>query len=187
MERFDAELVRQIVTMEDVAEHYGIRITRNRMALCPFHDDRHPSMMVYPEDRGFYCFVCNKGGDIFEFIKAYEGVSFGEAIRIAASIGGLTGSIEETERAKKLRAEREARRKRYKDYCNRYARLCERFRAVSNRIYEMEEAEREADDFSDEFCSLLSERERLNKTLDEMFEALGDYENGTGLLYEAVQ
>lgn len=38
--------VKSYVTAKQAAEQYGIRVGRNRMACCPFHDDHHPSMKL---------------------------------------------------------------------------------------------------------------------------------------------
>ena len=38
------EAVKQSVTTRQAAEHYGIRVGRNGMCVCPFHDDKNPSM-----------------------------------------------------------------------------------------------------------------------------------------------
>ena len=45
------EAVKQSVSTRQAAEHYGIRVGRNGMCVCPFHDDKNPSMKV---DRRFY-------------------------------------------------------------------------------------------------------------------------------------
>ncbi|MFG6320300.1 MAG: DNA primase, partial [Lachnospiraceae bacterium] len=47
------EAVKQSVTTRQAAEHYGIKVNRNGMCVCPFHNDKNPSMKV---DRRFYCF-----------------------------------------------------------------------------------------------------------------------------------
>ena len=47
------EAVKQSVSTRQAAEHYGIRVGRNGMCVCPFHDDKNPSMKV---DRRFHCF-----------------------------------------------------------------------------------------------------------------------------------
>ena len=49
------EAVKQNVTTRQAAERYGIRIRRNGMAVCPFHNDKNPSMKL---DRRFHCFGC---------------------------------------------------------------------------------------------------------------------------------
>ena len=46
------EAVKQSVTTRQAAEHYGVRVGRNGMCVCPFHDDKNPSMKV---DRRFHC------------------------------------------------------------------------------------------------------------------------------------
>ncbi len=59
--------------MREVAAFYGFQEDRRHLCLCPFHKDRHPSMRVYPNDKGFYCFSCGKGGDVVTFVAAlYE-------------------------------------------------------------------------------------------------------------------
>ena len=52
------EAVKQSVSTRQAAEHYGIRVGRNGMCVCPFHDDKNPSMKV---DRRFHCFGSSKG------------------------------------------------------------------------------------------------------------------------------
>ena len=47
------EAVKQSVTTRQAASYYGIRVGRNGMACCPFHNDRTPSMKV---DSRYYCF-----------------------------------------------------------------------------------------------------------------------------------
>lgn len=54
------ESVKENVTARQAAEMYGIRINRNSMACCPFHDDKHPSMKV---DKRFHCFGCQEDGE----------------------------------------------------------------------------------------------------------------------------
>jgi len=50
-------------------------------ACCPFHNDSHPSFVVYPNNT-FYCFShCNIGGDVITFIMKLNGLSFPQAVR----------------------------------------------------------------------------------------------------------
>ena len=51
MNVFDA--VKQSVTTRQTAEMYGLKIRRNNMAVCPFHQDKNPSKKV---DKRFHCF-----------------------------------------------------------------------------------------------------------------------------------
>jgi hypothetical protein len=62
---------------------YFIELKRNT-ALCPFHDDHHPSMGI--KNNRFHCFACGAKGDVIEFVMKRDGLSFREAI--TTLIGG---------------------------------------------------------------------------------------------------
>lgn len=61
----------------------------NFRALCPFHNEKTPSMMISPEKKIFKCFGCGAGGDIFEFIMKIEGLEFPEAKKSLAKKAGV--------------------------------------------------------------------------------------------------
>jgi DNA primase len=76
----------QIRAANDIVEVIGSvlplkRAGANFVALCPFHREKSPSFNVSPQRQAFKCFGCNKGGDVFTFIKEYESVDFPEAVR----------------------------------------------------------------------------------------------------------
>ena len=75
------EAVKQSVTTRRAAEHYGVRVGRNGMCVCPFHDDKNPSMKV---DRRFHCFGCQADGDVIDFVSRLENVSPKEAALMLA-------------------------------------------------------------------------------------------------------
>jgi len=56
----------------------------NFAALCPFHDDHNPSMMVYPDRQSFRCWSCNTGGDAYTWVMKRENVGFVDALKILA-------------------------------------------------------------------------------------------------------
>ena len=56
--------VKSFVTTREAAEHYGLKVNRNGMACCPFHEDRHPSLK---QDKRFHCFGCGAVGDVVDF------------------------------------------------------------------------------------------------------------------------
>lgn len=85
----DIELVKESVNMVMLAKYYGLSVNRSGYALCPFHDDKHPSMQVfsgYTSKDGFYCRSCGVGGTIFNFVMQYENLSFENAVRKIAAI-----------------------------------------------------------------------------------------------------
>lgn len=50
--------------------------------VCPFHQDTTPSLVIYAANKSWFCFSCNIGGDIIEFVKRIEEVEFREALAI---------------------------------------------------------------------------------------------------------
>lgn len=80
MNVFDA--VKQAVTTKQAAEMYGLKIRRNNMVSCPFHNDRTPSMKV---DNRFHCFGCGADGDVIDFVSRLHGISSLEAAQKTAS------------------------------------------------------------------------------------------------------
>lgn len=62
---------------------------KNYFGVCPFHDDHSPSMSVSKERQLFKCFVCNKGGNVFTFVKDYENINYIEAVKKVADKVGI--------------------------------------------------------------------------------------------------
>ncbi|HCT46581.1 MAG TPA: DNA primase, partial [Phycisphaerales bacterium] len=68
-----------------VGEHLSLKPKgREYVGLCPFHDDRNPSMCVIPTKQIFHCFVCGTGGDVFTFVQKYHSMGFREALEFLA-------------------------------------------------------------------------------------------------------
>lgn len=65
------------------------RSGRNLSGLCPFHSEKSPSFVVYPENQSFYCFGCGTGGDIVTFVRKIEHLEYVEAIRFLAEKAGM--------------------------------------------------------------------------------------------------
>lgn len=89
---------------------------KNKKALCPFHSEKTPSMVVYPNTQSFYCFGCGAGGDVISFIMRIENLDYVEAIHFLAKRAGLTvpedGESDRTgqQKARILEINREAAR-----------------------------------------------------------------------------
>lgn len=79
------EAVKQNVTTRQAAELYGVSVGRNGMAICPFHNDRNPSMKL---DRRFHCFGCQADGDVVDFVSRLFQLPVKEAaIKLADDFG----------------------------------------------------------------------------------------------------
>ena len=66
---------------------------KNFLAVCPFHDDHSPSLVVSRERQMFNCFTCRTGGNVFTFVMKYENVGFVEAVKIIADKVGYNLNI----------------------------------------------------------------------------------------------
>ena len=94
----------RVLDAAEIADVVGERCAlkpkgREFVCLCPFHDDRNPSMFVVPHKRMFHCFVCGTGGNAIDFVMKYHGMGFREALETLAErhgveIGGRGGDGE---------------------------------------------------------------------------------------------
>jgi DNA primase catalytic core len=81
--------VQQVRDASDIVRVVGEHLTlkpkgREFVGLCPFHDDRNPSMCVIPAKQIFHCFVCGSGGDVFTFVQKYHSMGFRESLEFLA-------------------------------------------------------------------------------------------------------
>src|SRR5215475_5676996 len=83
---FSSNTLEQIRAASDIVDVIGSYLPLKRagaafVALCPFHKEKSPSFNVNPHLQIFKCFGCQKGGDVFTFVKEYESIDFPEAVR----------------------------------------------------------------------------------------------------------
>lgn len=83
------DLAQRVKDASDIVEVIGEylplqRKGRTYKALCPFHDDHHPSLDVDPARQTFRCWACGKTGDVFTFVMERERVTFPEALELLA-------------------------------------------------------------------------------------------------------
>jgi DNA primase len=89
--REDIERVRAASNLVDlVADVTKVRKTgRSVMAICPFHNEKSPSMSVDPARGLYHCFGCGHSGDVFRFLEDSQGLSFSEAVEFLARRAGI--------------------------------------------------------------------------------------------------
>ena len=86
----------QVRARSDIAQVVGESISLKPLrggaelaGLCPFHDDRNPSLKVYPDRQTFRCWSCDTGGDVFSFVMKFDGLEFYDALKHLAERAGL--------------------------------------------------------------------------------------------------
>jgi len=65
-----------------------VQINAKGWSCCPLHSEKTPSFKIYPNG-SWYCFGCNKGGDIFNFVMEIEGIPFREALKKLVYLAGI--------------------------------------------------------------------------------------------------
>ena len=76
--------IKQSLSINQVLSHYGLVSDRNGMLSCPFHDDKTPSLQVYPKTNSYCCFStnCTAGtGDQLQLIELME-------VKLGRVVGG---------------------------------------------------------------------------------------------------
>ncbi|MBR3199041.1 MAG: DNA primase [Bacilli bacterium] len=94
--------IRNSVNIVDVISSY-VSLTprgKNYFGICPFHDDTNPSMSVNNEKQIYKCFSCGATGTVFKFLMDYENITFSEAVKKIADIGGVQVEISEPRKIK---------------------------------------------------------------------------------------
>lgn len=88
--------IQRKINIVDIVRDYVPLIQRgkNYFGICPFHDDHNPSMSVSNEKQMYKCFVCGAAGNVFNFVKDYEKISYYEAVKKVADKAGIAVSID---------------------------------------------------------------------------------------------
>lgn len=87
-----AEKIKQRVDIVELVRQYVPHLKKagkTWKACCPFHKEKTPSFTVNAEKGLYYCFGCQEGGDIFDFLMKIESLSFNEAVRKLADLAGV--------------------------------------------------------------------------------------------------
>ncbi len=62
---------------------------RTLSGLCPFHNEKTPSFVVYPDTQSFYCFGCGAAGDVINFVRKYNNLGYVESVKQLAARAGM--------------------------------------------------------------------------------------------------
>lgn len=88
------EYIQEVVRRNDIEEVVGQyvklrRTGRTMTGLCPFHNEKTPSFVVYPDTQSFYCFGCGAAGDVIGFVRKYNNLGYVESVKQLASRAGM--------------------------------------------------------------------------------------------------
>ena len=92
----------ELVGRTDITEIVSgyVRLTKrsggNMFGLCPFHSEKTPSFSVNADKQIYYCFGCNKGGGVVNFVMSAENMSFRDAVEFLANRAGMSVPLDDT-------------------------------------------------------------------------------------------
>ncbi len=82
------ERLKQMIDIADVVGSY-LELTKSGAsfkALCPFHGEKTPSLIIHPQKGFYHCFGCGASGDAIKFVMEYEKLTYPEAIEKIAGL-----------------------------------------------------------------------------------------------------
>ena len=100
-------LVDEVKTRSDILQVISEYVdldtsSRQPKALCPFHAERTPSFVIYPDTGSWRCFgSCSEGGDVISFVMKRENMSFAQALENLADRAGIKREVFEKNVSKK--------------------------------------------------------------------------------------
>jgi DNA primase len=96
----EIERLKKEISLESLAAARGVMLTRtgaNLLGLCPFHEDREPSLVITPETNLWHCLgACQAGGSVIDWVMRAEGASFRHAVEMLRGGAALGTSSRET-------------------------------------------------------------------------------------------
>jgi hypothetical protein len=109
--------VKQALNIRQVVEHYGFNVNRAGLIKCPIHREKTPSMKIYNNNKGFYCFGCNAGGTVIDFVMKLFGVDCKTAINKLIEDFRLNNTVKLTKFEKmKIAVNESLRKKKQQEY-----------------------------------------------------------------------
>lgn len=104
-----ADEIKRVVSSAAVAALYGYKPNRGGYIGCPFHGEKTPSLRLHKS--GWYCYGCNQGGSVIDFVMRHEGCDFVTAVKAVDKhmhLGLLDDGPNSLQKAMQERKERQA-------------------------------------------------------------------------------
>ena len=177
------EAVKQSVTTRQAAERYGIKVNRNGMCVCPFHNDKNPSMKV---DRRFYCFGCGATGDVIDFTAALYGLGKKEAaVQLAQDFGLFYEEWKPPGRTKKPKPRQKSPEEQFQETKNRCLRILAEYLQLL-RAWRTDYAPHSAEEaFHPRFVEALQKQAQVEYLLDVLL--FGEAKEKAALIMDYVK
>ncbi len=94
---YSQEIIEEILNRNDIVSVVSeyVKLVRKGSssnylwACCPFHNEKTPSFSVTPSKQIFYCYGCQKGGNVIHFVSMAENISYFDAVRLLAERSGI--------------------------------------------------------------------------------------------------
>lgn len=68
------------VDIVQVVKDLGLTLHEHRKLLCPFHEEKTPSLYLYPQTNTYYCFGCGRHGDVIHFYAGLGQIEYKKAM-----------------------------------------------------------------------------------------------------------
>ena len=104
------QAIKGLYSLQEALQEAGVKVGRNKKALCLWHSDRSPSMHVYREK--VHCFACGRGGDAIDVFAAANGLETKDAVRALAARFGFQSGVPPGMQARLDRQRRRAQNER---------------------------------------------------------------------------
>lgn len=172
---FYAETIRQSVSMNEVVALYNLKLNRSGFICCPIHHEKTPSCKIYPNGKGWWCYGCNSGGSVIDFVMGVHKCSFTDALKIINSEFhlGLFDSKPDLRKAREFRKRQQREAAEDAETNTKLNRLTALYRNAWNQI----KVHNPRKPYSEHELNLLSRMDYL----DYIFEELNGMERGEKL------
>lgn len=155
------EEIKSSISMREVLSRYGISVNSKGQCRCPFHNDQHASMQAYKGDKGYFCFACGEGGDIFRFVMKMENCSFNEALK---KLGGDVDSAE----AKAWRSKKEKRDRELAEIDKKLRKIRDDYYSAHRELLEIEDKLKVTIPTSDKWVALVNQTTVLQNRMNNL-------------------
>jgi DNA primase len=92
LDDFEKEEIERRIDIVRLFESFGVQLKKkgkSYVGLCPWHDDRNPSLSVDADKKVYHCFGCGESGNMYALVKKMKGIEFGEAKDFLREFAGI--------------------------------------------------------------------------------------------------